>query len=139
MSDDILRADARTQKRTGIALGVATLACVGGLIAFQQWINAQVGDVHTEVLIVRTRSLIGLAMTGAALCFALLAWQAARSGRLVSQHGQWPVPGARVVRDTPIRRGAAAMRIGRLLQVAAVVLLLLALGAGVLSWRLFVV
>ncbi|MEO8010388.1 MAG: hypothetical protein ABI650_01960 [Dokdonella sp.] len=136
MSNEILRADARTRKRTGIILGIGVLACIATLYAFRLWLADTTTEMHTDALIVRTRTLNGLALTGAALCLALLAWQAARSGRLACQHAQWPLPGARVVRDTPIRRGAAAMRVGRLLQVAAVVLIALALAAGLLSWRL---
>jgi hypothetical protein len=41
-----------------------------------------------------------------------------------------------VIRDTPYRRGAAAIRLGRQLQAWSIVVLVLALASGLVSWRL---
>lgn len=137
MSDDMLRADQRLRRLTTIALVVATLVCLLAMFAFQRWINGIGEGQHVAQVVARIRSMIGLALTGSALCFAVLAWHAARIGQRARSSEQWPVPGARVIRDTPVRRGRAATRIGVLLQVAAVVLIVLASAAGTLSWRMF--
>jgi len=137
MSDEILRADQRLRRLTAIALIVATLLCVVAMIAFHRWMSGIGDGQHVTHVVARIRSMIALALTGSALCFAALAWLAARSGQRARSSEQWPLPGARVIRDTPIRRGSAATRIGVLLQMAAVVLIVLAIAAGTLSWRLF--
>jgi hypothetical protein len=41
------------------------------------------------------------------------------------------------MRDTRVRTGADAMAIGRLLNMAAIGLIALSIGVGMLSWRLF--
>lgn len=137
MSDDILRADQRLRRLTTIALIVATLLCVVALIAFHRWMSGIGDGQHVAHVVARMRSMIALALTGSALCMGALAWHAARSGQRARSSEQWPLPGARVIRDTPMRRGRAAARIGVLLQIAAVVLLVLAIAAGTVSWRLF--
>jgi hypothetical protein len=135
MSKDILRADAHLRRTTWLVLGGAGMLCVVALIAFQSWLGG-FGEVPVADLVGRMQKLIALALTGCALCFATLAWLAARAGRRTAETGQWPGPDARVIRDTAIRRGHSARRIGRQFEIAAIVLLVLALGAGVMSVRL---
>ncbi len=138
MNEDILRADPRLRRWTIGMLILAGVLCVGALFAFQGWMGATIGDVESlEDVVVRLRRWTALALTGSALCLAILALLAARKGRLACLTGQWPLPGARVIRDTPMRRGEPARRIGRLLQVTALVLLVLAVVAALVSLRLF--
>ncbi|MBO9664520.1 hypothetical protein [Dokdonella sp.] len=137
MSIDIQRADAGLRRTTFIVLTAAAIAAVWGVFAFHQWMLHQSAALSTEQLIVRLRLWIGLATTASGLCLLLLAGHSARTARRVAEQRRWPLAGARVLRDTPIRRGDAALRLGRLLNGIAVVLLLLALGVGLLSWRLF--
>jgi hypothetical protein len=80
--------------------------------------------------------MIGMAMTGSAVCLALLAWYAAHKASRTRLVEQWPLPGTRVIRDTPIRRGAAARSIALLLNITAVVLLVLAFATGYFSWQM---
>jgi hypothetical protein len=137
LSEDILRADPRLRRLTLIVLGIAALLAMLGLTLFHRWLGDISNTITTDALITRVRSLIGLALTGSAICIAALAWYAARTGKRACTTRQWPSTDARVIRDTPIRRGNAALRIGRLLQVAAIVLIALALTTGIVSWRLF--
>ena len=137
MSKDLLRADLPLRRTTWIVLGIAGLACVVALVAFQRWLGGFGEDVPIADLVARMNKLIAIALTGSALCFAVLAWLAARTSRRAVETGQWPAPDARVIRDTPVRRGLAARRIARQFEIAGIVLLLLALGAGAMSLRLF--
>ena len=136
MSDDILRADTGLRRLTFIALGVALMAAIAAVFLFQQWLNGIATVPGTDLLIMRLRRLIGLALTGSAICLALLAWYSAHKASKVRLIQQWPLPGVRVIRDTPIRRGAAALSIGRRLNLATGVLILLAVITGLISWRL---
>jgi hypothetical protein len=69
----------------------------------------------------------------------VLAVHAWRRGRAAAAQRRWPVANARVLRDTPIRRGDAALAIARLLNLVSLMLLAFAVAMIALSWRLFLV
>lgn len=136
MSEDILRADKRLRTLTLVVLAVAVALALLGMAWFRHWLQ-DIGNLPgTDLLIVRLRRMIALALTGSGVCLALLAWYSAHIGSRAIRSQQWPLPGARVIRDTPFRRGPAAIRLGRQLQVWAIVLLLMALATGAVSWRM---
>lgn len=132
----MIRADPRLRRQTLIALGIAAIVAVVTIIFFQRWLNGIGAIAGTDLLILRLRRMIGIGMTGSAICMALLAWYAAHQATRTKAAGQWPTPDARVIRDTPIRRGPAAGNIVRLLQLTAVVLLVLAFATGYFSLQM---
>lgn len=136
MADEILRADPRLRRQTLLALGIG--AILGGivLIAFQHWLAGISALPGNDLLIARLWRMIGIALTGCAICLGLLAWYAMHKAARIRAARQWPHPGTRVLRDTPIRRGEAAMRISRVLTVLGMTLLLFCLGLGFVSWRI---
>ena len=136
MTDDMLRADPRLRRQTLLALALAAILAVVAVLLFHDWLSGIAAIPGTDLLILRLRRLIGIGMTGSALCLAVLAWYSARKAAKVKIFQQWPLPGVRVLRDTPIRRGLAARSMGRWLNAAAAVLMLLAFAAGLVSWRL---
>ena len=136
MSDDIVRADPRLRRKTLFALGLAAVLALVAIIFFQRWLNGIGAISGTDLLILRLRRMIGIGMTGSALCLALLAWYAAHQASKTKVAGQWPPPGARVIRDTAVRRGPTAGNIVRLLQLTAVVLLVLAFSTGYFSLQM---
>ncbi len=132
----MLRADPRLRRQTFAALGIAAMIAVAAVFWFQSWLTGIAAVPGTDLLILRLRRLIGIALTGSAICLALLAWYSAHKAAKVKTFQQWPLPAVRVLRDTPIRRGDAALTIRRWLNIAAGVLLLLALAVGAVSWRM---
>ncbi|MFI4969543.1 MAG: hypothetical protein ACHP7D_05015 [Lysobacterales bacterium] len=137
MNTEIQHADLRLRRVTILVLGVAGLAAFALLIGVQHWMTNIAASMPAERLVASLRRWIGFAMTASALCLALLAGYSARVARRARAQQRWPLAEARVLRDTPIRRGEFAMSIGRLLNVAAVILVVLALAAALLGWRLF--
>lgn len=137
MSIEIQHADSRLRRVTAIVLVLATIAAAWTVFAFHQWMLQQATALSAEQMIVRLRHWIGLATTASGLCLLLLAGYSARNARRIAEQRRWPLADARVLRDTPVRRGDVALRLGRLFNAVAVVLILLALGVGLLSWRLF--
>ena len=136
MSDDLIRADASLRRQTIVVLCIAALLAIAAVMIFQHWLTGIADIPGTDALILRLRRLIGIALTGSAVCLAFLAWYAVRKAALVGKFEQWPLPGVRVLRDTRVRRGKDAMRVRHWLTLAATVLLLLALAMGIISWRL---
>jgi hypothetical protein len=132
----MLHADPRLRRQTVMALGLAAIIAVIAMILFKHWLDGIGALPGTDILIYRLRRMIGIGMTGSAVCLALLAWYAAHKSSRTRLVEQWPLPGTRVIRDTPIRRGAAARSIARLLNITAVVLLVLAFATGYFSWQM---
>ena len=94
MSDDVLRADPRLRRTTLAIVGVAAVLAVLGVFCFQQWLTSIGEQPGTDLLILRLRRMIALALTGSAICLALLAWYSAHKGTRAVQVRQWPLPGA---------------------------------------------
>ncbi len=132
----MIRADPGLRRQTFVVLGVAALLAITAVFAFQHWLTGVADSAGTELLILRLRQLIGIAVIGSALCLAFLAWYAARKAAQITKYKQWPLPGVRVLRDTPVRRGVDAMKVRLGLNVVTGVLMLLALAAGFVGWRL---
>ena len=132
----MLRADPGLRRLTAVVLGIAAILALIAMVLFQHWLSG-IGDIPgTDMLILRLRRMIGVALTASAVCLALLAWYAAHKASRIKVVAQWPLPGTRVIRDTPVRRGEAANRIRRLLNIVAVSLLVLAFGMGTISWQM---
>lgn len=136
LSDDMIRADPGLRRQTLAVLGIALLLAIVSVFLFQHWLSGVANAPGTDWLILRLRRMIGIALTGSAVCLAFLAWYAARKAALIKKFEQWPLPGVRVLRDTRVQRGKAALRVRHWLILAAGILLLLAIATGVISWRL---
>ena len=138
MNTDIQRGDARLRRTSIFVIVFASVVAIACVFSFQRWMAEHAASASTADLIAQLRRWIGIALTASGLCLLVLAGSAARLARRIGEQQRWPVADARVLRDTPIRRGAAALRIAKGLNALAVVLIALAIGTGVLSWRLFV-
>jgi hypothetical protein len=137
MTTEILHADRRLRRVTIVTLTVAALVALALLFVFNAWLTQLAASLPTAQLIERLRRGIGVAVVASGLCLLLLAGYAGRMAVRVKKEGRWPLNGARVLRDTPVRREQAATRIGRLLEIVAFALILFGVAAVALSWRLF--
>lgn len=137
MNVEMHRADPRLRRLTFAVLGIGLIAAVLSISMFHRWLDRSVQGMPAAQMFADLRRTIGLAMAGCALCLLLLAGYAARLGRRVIEERRWPLRTARVVRDTPVRAGTDALIFGRSLNIAAIVLIALAVGCSVLSWHLF--
>lgn len=118
-------------------LALAAIAAFILMFVFQRWLVRTTGAMPTAQLIVQLRAWIGSALVASGVCLLLLAGYSARLARRIVEQGRWPLAGARVLQDTPIRRNAEAAKIARKMNIAAIVLMLLAAGLGAASWHLF--
>jgi hypothetical protein len=135
---DIRKADAAFRR---LAIGVlVTGTCAAALLilvveryrgALAEWVRADAG---------RSAQRIELVLAGFAVLLAaplvVMAMYLSSLGRRTVLTGEFPPPGFRVIRDTPIARGPAALSRGRSLQGIAVFLSAASVLIGVLLWRL---
>jgi hypothetical protein len=136
MSFDIHPADPRLRRVTLIVVGVAFIAAVVALVVFRRWFEMHLASLPDKAVDDEMRRLIGLSCTGLSFCVLLFAGYAAHCARRVVETQCWPLPGTRTIRDIRVRAGRDALAIGKTLNFAAVALLIVAIGIGVLSAHL---
>jgi hypothetical protein len=132
---EIQRADPRLRRIAGLLFVALVLACAVALLALQSWLSgvAQAARSTAQVqLLAAFGSLVGISCL-ALLVLAIYLWRIA--ARVLAAQ-QFPPPGMRVVRDTPVLRGAAALRRGRIIQGIGGLLVLCSLALAVAAWRL---
>jgi hypothetical protein len=132
---EIQRADPATRRRALLAAAAVAAAGWAAFIVLQGWIAGLHGADPVE-----TRHALEDAMLwgswAACLPVALLAvWMWLHGGRVV-RAGRYPVPGSKVIRDTPVLHGDAARLRGTALRVLAVFLALLSTGTLIAAYRL---
>lgn len=124
---EIQPADPASRRQLLLALAGIVVLALAGWAALDRWLE------HARLTLdppAARAAVAGLLMwSTVAVCaivcaFAAYAW---RLGWTVAVHGRFPPAGARVVRDTPVLRGAAARRRGRLVQAVAACLAVLSM------------
>ena len=133
---DVQKADPTARRAALLIITFGTIA--GGVLLtlsagssgrrVAEWVKE---DVYVRVRIVT--ALLMLLTTGPALGGAVYLW---RLGQRVVRARQFPPPGLRVVRDTPLLAGERAVRRGRLLQALATTLGVAGLLLAFVLWRL---
>lgn len=133
---EIQRADRRLRFLAALMLMAAVAVGAVALLLLQGWLAElkQLAFVDAQ-----PRLLAAFAWISGSACIMLLAlgihvW---RVGARVRAAAQFPPPGARVLRDTVVLRGVAAIRRGRFIQGAGVVLMLCVPALLAASWRLY--
>lgn len=129
------RGDRRLRLVAAVAVVCAGVAGVLVHFALQRWIGDLDGLPPAEAL---GRALSAFAWGVATACGSIV-WLAGwlwHSGSRTVRTARFPPPGMRVIRDTPVLRGEAAARRGRLMRGAGVVLLLCATSVAVAAWRI---
>lgn len=137
MTTEIQRADVRLRRTTVIVLALAVLVAAMVVFLAQRWLVERAIASSVEDLVVQMRRWIGIAVALSAACLLVLAIHALRRARASAAQRRWPVAGARVLRDTPVRHGDAALRVARVLHLLALLLFVFAAATFALGWRLF--
>lgn len=120
-------ADPVARRNAWIVTVVIAAAGALGYLALQDWLA---GVIERDPVEARATLLAALSLgawTSAVLMAALAAW-CWHLGSKVRRAGRFPLPEAKLLRDTAVVEGAAAQARGRMLQICAVALMLLAVG-----------
>jgi hypothetical protein len=127
-ADPSARRHALTILLVGAAAGVALIAIAGALRPdVEAWLKADL-EARSRIVLGVMAFLLGAPLVG----LAAYLW---RLGGRVVRAAQFPPPGTRVVRNTPIVTGGAATRAGRVLQTCAAALALAAVILVGFIWR----
>ena len=102
----------------------------------QQWLYAQAVLATPDEAARLLRRWIGASTVLAGVALLVLGGHAWLQSRRALRAGRWPLPQARVLRDTQIRRGAAVAAIVRWLRVGAMLCVVLAVAAIAIGWRI---
>jgi hypothetical protein len=133
---DVQRSDPKLRRVALVVVAAVVIAGIASLAAMQHWFA---GLKELPAAVAQAQLLSAFAVSFGTVCAAVL-WLAAslwRSGTLVRRVEQWPLPGTRVIRDTRVLRGSAAVSRGRLMQAAGAVLFVCAVCVAVVAWRLY--
>ena len=130
------RADPKLRRALALAVVGTLLLGALGWWWLQEWLD---GLADLPIAAAHGQLLVALAGCLSLLCLCLLAlsfyfWHL---GAQVVGRGQFPLPGARVVRDVRRVTGEAARRYGRGLQFFGVALLVACLCGAILGWRAY--
>ena len=129
--NEVQKADPDARRRAILALIFA--AALGALLIsgfdhfgapFREWLTSEPAETARRAKLALAVSIFVLSVP--VIAFAIYFWL---FGARVLRAQQFPPPGSRVIRDTPVVRGQAAVTRGHAIQVVAVCL---GLGAGVL-------
>ena len=134
----IQRADPRARRLALILVGFATLAGLALVVVFesqlsalQRWITEDPEQMDDRLVL----AVWGLALASVVPTLFLSAYLW-RLGARVVHSGVFPPPGMRVVRDTPVLLGRAAVKRGRLLKALGLLAGAAGVGLVIVLWRL---
>lgn len=138
---DIQRADSSAKRRAvllvivgSIVGGSATLAIASYRPSIERWLLSDPEELPQRLATLA--GLVALVTVVPLFAFAVYLWA---RGTSVRRYRRFPLEGERLVRDTLVIRGEAALLRGRVLQVLAIALAMLAVGLTVVLWRLTVI
>jgi hypothetical protein len=120
------------------AAGVAAATIVTGafgIFLFSSWVEAArlLPPAQAQQQLLRAFLWATGAGVLALMVLAAFLW---RTGARTHRAGEYPPPGSRVLRETPVLEGEAALRRARILRMLAVLAALLAVAVVLLAWRL---
>ena len=136
--EEIQRADPRARRRALLIVACATVAGPTLIALAEQyrpvledWVTRDPDHVPARLKL--GFATLAVAVSGPLLGCAAYVW---RLGRSIVRAEKFPPPGRAVVRDTVVMRGSAARRRGRLIQLIAAALALVACAIPATLWRL---
>jgi hypothetical protein len=136
MMPNVAKADPGARRKAVYIILVCTLIGAALIVSFERyrrqlhdWILADPSGHRMQLVLLSLAFLGSVPLVG----FAVYLWSL---GSRTVQAQQFPPPGQRVLRDTPVVTGQAALVRGRLVKTLAISLFLAAALLSILFWRL---
>jgi hypothetical protein len=131
---DIQPADLAQRRRVVITLFSAAIALLAVVVAFELWLQHVSTQLNTAGLVATIKPLLAVCLALIALCTAALGMHLVMRGKRIVAERRFPARDTRPIRDTPVREGDDAVRIGMASQMGGLMFCVLALALTVLGW-----
>jgi hypothetical protein len=131
---DIQPADLAQRRRVVITLFSAAIVLLAIVVAFELWLQHVSTRLDTPGLVATIKPLLAVCLVLIAACTATLGMHLVTRGRRIVADRRFPARDTRTIRDTPVREGNDAVRIGRASQIGGLLFGVLALVVIVLGW-----
>jgi len=124
---DVQQADLAYRRRVMRTLIAATLLLLMVLIGFQFWLRVISARLDIVTLVSTIHIALAVCFACIAVCIAALGAHFLVRGQRIVQGRRFPPLDVRAIRDTPVRVGDAAIRVGRMSQLLGLALCVVAL------------
>jgi hypothetical protein len=131
---DIQPADLAQRRRVVITLFSAAIALLAVVVAFELWLQHLSAQLDTLGLIAKIKPMLAVCLTLIAVCLAALGMHLVARGKRIVADRRFPARDTRTIRDTPVREGDDAARIGLASQIGGLIVCVVALAVTVLGW-----
>jgi hypothetical protein len=131
---DIQPADLAQRRRVVIALFSAAIVLLAVVVAFELWLQHVSTRLDTPGLVATIKPLLAVCVALIAVCTGALGMHLLMRGRRIAADRRFPARDTRTIRDTPVREGADAVRIGMASQIGGLLFCVLAIAVIALGW-----
>ena len=131
---DIQPADPAQRRRVAITLFSAAIGLLAVVVAFDLWLQHVSEQLDTRHLIATIKPPLAVCLALIAICIACLGMHLIGRGKRIVEDRRFPTRDTRTIRDTPVREGDDATRIGFASQIGGLILCVLALVVTVFGW-----
>ena len=130
---DIQPADLGQRRRVVVTLFSAAVALLAIVVAFELWLQHVSTRLDTPGLVATIKPMLAACLALIAVCTAALGVHLVVRGKRIVKDRRFPARDTRTIRDTQVREGDDAVRIGLASQIGGLVFCVLALSVVVLG------
>lgn len=127
-------ADPAQRRRVAVILTIAAIVLIAAYFAFDHWLEDAAQRMTTTELVRSVGRMISICVIAMTVCLLLLGRHLLLRGRRIVRDRRYPANDARVLRDTPVREGGEAVRIGNASRIAGLITCLLGVAVAVAGW-----
>jgi hypothetical protein len=131
---DIQPADPGQRRRVAITLFSAASGLLAFVVVCELWLQHVTAQLDTPSLIAKLKPMLAVCLALIAVCIAALGVHLIVRGKRIVEERRFPARDTRTIRDTQVREGDDAVRIGSASQIGGLVLCVLALVVTVFGW-----
>jgi hypothetical protein len=127
-------ADPAQRRRTAIIITIATLALIAIFAAARHWLLSAAQDMDAVQFVAAIKRMLGACVIAMALCLLLLGRHLLLRGRRIVRDRRYPANDARPLRNTPVREGDEAVRLGNASRLAGLIACLCGVAVALVGW-----
>ncbi len=127
-------ADPAQRRRVAIILAITAIVLIALYVGFDHWLEQSAQRMNTTDLVRSVGRLISICVIAMTVCLLLLGRHLLLRGRRIVRDRRYPAHDARPLRDTSVREGIDAVRIGNASRIAGLITCLLGVAVAVAGW-----